>query len=130
MNHKRPPIPVIIVALLIVGASLYFLINQFLEKDNDALTASGTMETTVVNVSPEMAGKVKDVLVTEGQTVRAGDPLLSLDDSLLAAQRAVAQRGVDSARSALLAAQGGFDMAQAQYDATLTAARAQQGTAP
>ena len=128
MNHKRPPIPVIIVALLIIGASLYFLINQFLEKGNDALTASGTMETTVVNVSPEMAGKVKDVLVTEGQTVRAGDPLLSLDDSLLAAQRAVAQRGVDSARSALLAAQGGFDMAQAQYDATLTAARAQQGS--
>jgi HlyD family secretion protein len=34
---------------------------------------------------------------------------------------------VDSARSALLTAQTGFDMAQAQYDATLITARIQQG---
>ena len=127
MNHKRPPVPVIIVVLLILSASIYFLVTQILEQDDGALTASGTMETTVVNVSPEIAGKVKEVLVGEGQTVRAGDPLFSLDDSLLAAQRTVAQSGVDSARSALLTAQSGYDLAQAQYDAALTAARAQQG---
>lgn len=127
MNHKRPPIPVIIVVLLIVAASIYFLVTQALSKESGALTASGTMETTVVNVSPELAGKVKEVLVSEGQTVKDGDPLLSLDDSLLVAQRAVAQSGVDSARSALLTAQTGYDMAQAQYDASLTAARAQEG---
>lgn len=128
MNHKRPPIPVIIVALLIVGASIYFLVTQAFDKESGGLTASGTMESTVVNVSPEMAGKVKEVLVSEGQTVKAGDPLLSLDDSLLTAQQAVAQSGVESARSALLTAQRGYDMAQAQYDATLTAARAQEGS--
>ena len=127
MNHKRPPIPVIIVVLLIVGASIYFLVNQFLEKENGALTASGTMEATVVNVSPEMAGKVQEVLVSEGQTIEAGDPLLCLDDSLLTAQQNVAQSGVESARSALLTAQRSYDMAQAQYDAALTAARSQQG---
>jgi len=33
-----------------------------------------------------MAGKVKEVLVDEGQGVKKGDPLLVLDDSLLTAQ--------------------------------------------
>jgi HlyD family secretion protein len=56
-----------------------------------------------------------------------GDPLLSLDDRLLAAQREVAQRGVDSAHQALLTAQSAYNLAQAQYDAALTAARAQEG---
>jgi multidrug resistance efflux pump len=91
------------------------------------LAASGSIEATTVNVSTEMAGKVEEVLVEEGQPVKIGDPLLTLDDSLLAAQRQVAQSGVDSARSALLTAQSSYDLAQAQYDATLTAARAQEG---
>jgi HlyD family secretion protein len=127
MNHRRPPIPVIVVVLLLILASAYFVITQALSDDDGALTASGTIEATVVNIAPEMAGKVQEVPVSEGQSVRAGDLLLALDDSLLAAQRLVSQSGVDSARSALLMAQSAYDMTQAQYDATLTAARAQQG---
>ncbi len=127
MHNKRPPLPAIILVLVLIAVGIYYGIRTLNSKDGGQLTASGTIEAVVVNVSPEMAGKVKDVLVDEGQSVKTGDPLLSLDDSLLAAQRAVAQSGVDSARSALLTAQSAYDMAQAQYDATLTAARAQQG---
>jgi len=127
MNHKRPPVPAIIVIVLLVIVSAYFIITQTLGEENGALTASGTIEATIVNVSPEMAGKVKEVLVEEGQTVKTGDPVLVLDDSLLAAQRRVAQSGVDSARSAQLMAQSAYDLAQAQYDATVTSARAQEG---
>lgn len=127
MNHKRPPLPAIIVILVLILVSAYFIATQALNDDNGALTASGTIETTTVNVSPEVAGKVKDVLAVEGQPIKAGDPLLSLDDSLLAAQQDVAQSAVNSARNGLLTAQSAYDLAQAQYDATLTAARAQQG---
>ena len=127
MNHKRPPIPAIIVIILLIVVSAYFLATQTLNDENDALTASGTIEATTVNVSPELAGKVKEILVEEGQPVKTGDPLLILDDSLLTAQRQVAQSGVDSARSALLTAQSAYDLAQAQYDAALTTARAQEG---
>jgi HlyD family secretion protein len=129
MNHKRPPIPAMIVIVLLVIVSAYFIVTQTLENDNGALTASGTIETTIVNVAPETAGKVKDVLAEEGQPVKMGDPLLILDDSLLAAQRRVAQSGVDSAHSALLMAQSAHDLAQAQYDAALTGARAEEGAA-
>jgi HlyD family secretion protein len=74
-----------------------------------------------------MSAKVKEVLVEEGQPVKTGDPLLILDESLLAAQRQVAESGVAAAHSALLSAQSAAALAQAQYDATLTAARAQEG---
>ena len=127
MHNKRPPLPAIILVVALIATGIYYGIRTLNSDGDGQLAASGTIESVVVNVSPEMAGKVKDVLVVEGQSLKAGDPLLSLDDSLLAAQRTVAQSGVDSARSALLTAQTGFDMAQAQYDATRTAARIQQG---
>ncbi len=127
MNHRRPPIPAIVIVGLLVITAVYFIVTQTLGDGDGPLTASGTIESTVVNISPEMAGKVKEVFVDEGQAVRSGDPLLALDDSLLAAQRQVAQSGVDSAHSALTMAQSAYGLTQAQYDATLTAARAQQG---
>jgi HlyD family secretion protein len=127
MHNRRPPLPAIILVLALVAVGVYYGIRSLNNPNNGQLTASGTIESVVVNVSPEMAGKVKEVLADEGQSVKAGDPLLTLDDSVLTAQRAVAQSGVDSANSALLTAQSAYDMAQAQYNATLTAARAQEG---
>lgn len=127
MNHRRPPLPAMIVLALLVMVSAYFIVTQTLGDEDGALTASGTIEATIVNVSPELAGKAKEVLVVEGQTVKAGDPLLSLDGSLLAAQRQVAQSGVDSARSTSQMAQSAYDLAQAQYDAAVTSARAELG---
>jgi HlyD family secretion protein len=128
MQHKLPPVPVRILIVLILVVGGYYAIRSLQNDGNGALSASGSIEAITVNVSPEMAGKVKEALADEGQPVKTGDPLLVLDDSLLAAQRRVAQSGVDSARSALLMAQGGYDLAQAQYDAALTAARAQEGS--
>ena len=91
MQHKRPPLPAIILIVLVIAAAIYYGVRALNSSENGSLTASGTIESVVVNVSPEMAGKVKDVLVVEGQSLKAGDPLLSLDDSLLAAQRTVAR---------------------------------------
>ncbi len=127
MQHRRPPLPVIILVVLLLAAGIYYGVRMLNADGDGSLSASGTIEATVVNVSPEMAGKVKEVLAGEGQAVKSGEPLLALDDSLLAAQKAVAQSAVESARSALLTTQRSYDMAQAQYDATLTAARAQEG---
>src|SRR5512138_614948 len=88
---------VMIVAFL--AAALYFGFRVYSNKDDVKLRASGTIEAVEVNVSPETSGKVKETLVDEGKTVNAGDPILRLDESLLSAQREVAQRGVDSAHN-------------------------------
>ena len=127
MQHKRPPLPAIILVVLVIAAGIYYGVRALNGNEDGTLSASGTIESVVVNVSPQMAGKVQEVLFDEGQSVKKGDLILSLDDSLLAAQREVAQRGVDSAHQALLTAQSAFALAQAQYDAALTAARAQEG---
>ena len=128
MQHKRPPLPAIILIVLVIAAGIYYGVRALNSDGNGDLSASGTIESTVVNISPQMAGRVKEVFFDEGQPVKKGDLLLSLDDSLLAAQRQVAQRGVDSAHQGLLTAQSAYNLAQAQYDAALTAARAQEGS--
>jgi HlyD family secretion protein len=125
MNNNFPPLPVrILVLLIILGTIGYFGFRSLKPTDTGQLKASGTIESVTVNISPEMAGKVKEVLVTEGQSVKAGDPLLSLDDSLLAAQHVVASAQVDSANAALNTAQAAYATSQQQYDMSLTNALA------
>ncbi|GAB4498296.1 MAG: efflux RND transporter periplasmic adaptor subunit [Anaerolineales bacterium] len=122
MHNKLPPLPVRIVAALIVIGTLAYLGFRFLAPDdNGDLSASGTIEAAVVNVSPEMSGKVIEVRAGEGDAVTKDQPLLNLDPSLLTAQRAVASAAVDSATAALAAA-------QTKYDQTLQTAVAAQAT--
>ena len=89
-----------------------------------ALQASGQIEATEIAVAPELSGRVVDVLVAEGDSVKAGDPLLSLDDSLLQAQKGTLEAGLDAANANVAAAQSALDMAQLSYDQTLSAALA------
>lgn len=125
MKHKLPPVPVRILIVLLVVIGGYYAFRSLQGNDNGALTASGTIEATTVNVSPEMAGKVKEVMVGDGYSVEAGDPLLSLDDSLLVSQRAVATAQLESSNAGVRAAQNALVTAQTQYQITLEAALAQ-----
>ena len=75
MNPKRPPIPVIVILVLAILVGGYFGIRSLLPKNNSSLTASGTIEAIDVTISPEIGGKVAEVLVQEGDSVKAGDEL-------------------------------------------------------
>ena len=126
MNNRRPPVPAIVIILLLIAVSVYFIVTQTTNKESGVLTASGSIESTTVNVAPEMAGKVVEVLVDEGQSVQTGDPLLRLDDSLLQSEKQTAQTALDSANAAVRTAQVALESAQLQYDTTLTNALAQE----
>lgn len=126
--HKPPLALRIVVILLVLSAILYYAFRSLADDENGALKASGTIESVTVNIAPEMAGRVKEVLVGQGQAVREGDPLLSLDDSLLTAQRAVASAQVDSAKASLNTASAAYATAAQQYDVTLTNAIAQEAS--
>jgi HlyD family secretion protein len=124
MHFKLPPLPVrILVAVIVIGTLAYFGFQSLNDKTDGTLTASGTIEATIVNVAPETAGKVTDVAASEGDSVTNGQTLLSLDPSLLNAQRAVASAAVDSANAALAAAQTKYDQT---LDAALSAQAAQR----
>ena len=115
----------IVLLVLIIIAGIYYGACALNNEENGQLRASGTIESVVVNASPEMAGKVKAVPVEEGQAVKVGDPLFALDESLLTSQRAVATAQLDSAIAGTQAAQNAFETAQSQYQITLEAALAQ-----
>ncbi|PWH15903.1 MAG: hypothetical protein DDG60_04765 [Anaerolineae bacterium] len=123
MNHNRPPVPVIIIVLLaILGAAAYFLWPQFQPAAETGLTASGTVETVQTSIAPEVAGKVLEVLVEEGDSVSAGDVLLRLDASLLEAQRTLATANLAAVKAAVTTAEAAVASARAQYDLVVQAA--------
>lgn len=94
----------------------------------------------VVNISPEIGGRVAEVFQSEGDQVEAGDILFRLDADALKAQRNVALAAhdlalaqLDEAKSALEAAravvseaQAGVEVAAAQYELTLDQARSME----
>jgi multidrug resistance efflux pump len=125
MQHKRPPIPVIIILILAVLAAGYFGIRALLDKGDGALSASGTIEAVEVTLSPELGGKVAEVYVDEGDVIKAGDQLFRLDDTLLQAQHAVAAASLDLATAASKTADAALATARANYELTLDAARAE-----
>src|SRR5512135_279815 len=99
---RRVVIGIVVVALLIAG---YYGVRALTGTNDGQLKASGTIETVTVNVSPELSGKVSQVLVDEGSLVKQGDPVLVLDDTLMLEQRKVTQAALDSAKAASATAQ-------------------------
>ncbi len=115
MKQKHPPIPLIVIIVLVVLSGAFFGVRALLNKTGSSLTASGTIEAVDVTISPEIGGKVAEVLVEEGAAVKTGDVLFRLDETLLKAQRAVAAATLDTATAAAAAAEAAFTTAQAQY---------------
>ncbi|HEY9152402.1 MAG TPA: efflux RND transporter periplasmic adaptor subunit [Anaerolineales bacterium] len=122
MQNRRPS-PVLIVVIVLVVAAIGYFAYQAWSQSNAAsqLQASGTIEATNVNVAPEEPGKVKDVLVNEGQTVKAGDVLMHLDDSLFQAQKEQAVAALNVAKAAASTADAALASAQNQYNLALNA---------
>ena len=123
-NTRRIVVLVVLVVLVLVAAGA-FVYYQLIKPSLAAaapLAASGTMETTQVSISPEVGGRVVAVNFNEGDTVKAGDVLVTFDTALLEAQRQQAQ-------AALAAAQANYNSLQngataAQLHAALAAAQA------
>lgn len=128
-------IRVILIILLVaaIGVVAYwFLTTQSSQTGTNALTGTGTVEATEVIISPEVSGKIVDVLISEGEAVNTGDTLFKLDDRLLNAQRQQAQANLaaahasrEAANTALEAAHAAVTTAQSQYDLALANARLQ-----
>jgi HlyD family secretion protein len=119
---------VIILILLLIGAGIYYGVRSLNPPENGQLAASGTIESVVINISPEMAGKVIEVVVEEGQSVKAGDPILHLDDSLLQSEKRTAQAALDAASASVQTAQVALESVQLQHDVTLNNALAQEAS--
>jgi multidrug resistance efflux pump len=118
---KLSPRTLLIAALLIaLTAGAIWLYFSKAEAANQALTASGTVEATEVQIAPELSGKVVEIFVEEGDSFSAGDPLLRLDDEMLQSQRKQAVAALQAAQGNLAIAQSGVDLAVATLNQAKT----------
>jgi HlyD family secretion protein len=127
MNTPKPRNRIWIVVLVVVvlaaaGAYVYYQYFRPGLAVTAALAASGTMETTNVSISPEVGGRVVAVNFKEGDTVKAGDVLVTFDTALLEGQRQQAQAALAAAQANYNSLQSGATAAQLQ--AALAAAQA------
>ncbi|MGH2605874.1 MAG: HlyD family secretion protein [Anaerolineales bacterium] len=122
-SRLRRAAPMVVLLAVGVGAVLY--LGSVSGPDNGPLGASGTVEAVQVPVGSENAGRVVEVLAGEGQTVHAGEILMRLDDSLLAAQRRTADAAASAASAGRDLAAQALGAAHVQYEIARAAARAQ-----
>ena len=97
MKPRRLLIPLAVIAAAVV-IGLVILQDR---GDDRALVASGTVEATEARLGFAAAGRIAEILVREGETVKAGADLARLDLAEPLARRAQAQAQADAARALL-----------------------------
>ncbi len=129
MKNIRKIVPLFILTILVAAAVLYLQSLAGVEKTGP-LQASGTIEATEVTAAPQVGGRVEEVFVAKGDTVKRGDPLYRLSDPVLQARLEAAQKSLKSAQAAAETAQAAvhtaesvLQSAQVNYRNTLEAAR-------
>jgi HlyD family secretion protein len=94
MNGKRIATLVAVVAIAVTAGILY---GGWFHRDN-ALQGSGTVEARNIRVGSKIGGRIDKLLVREGDTVEAGQVLMSFDDKELLASLAQSRASAEKAK--------------------------------
>ena len=125
---KRIIIPVVLV--VVVGG---FLVWHFAERrHSNQLVLSGSIEARDADIGPLVAGRVDSVLVDEGDKVRAGQPIATLESNLIEPQVEEQTAAVAQSKAALDRALNGptceeLARARINYEAAETDRRRMEG---
>ncbi len=129
MKDKRLLIvPIVVVVLVVVG----WLLLRGGNRNGGGITASGTVEATEADLGFQVAGRVEDVLVHEGDAVVKGDALAHLEQDELRARRDAASAQLSAARALLRELQRGSrpqEREQAQSSVEAARRKAQEAQA-
>ncbi len=110
-------IGVILVAL--VAGGLYVFAHRNEENTDDA-----AIDGHSITVSPQIAGTVLKLNISDNQEVKAGDVLMEIDPATYIAKRDHAQAALDAAEAAATAAQSNAETTDISAPSNLDAARA------
>jgi len=137
--RQRKIVPIVIISVFVVvlvAGGIYLttnpaLVQQLLvqmelaQPETGGLAASGFIEADEVAISSELGGRVVDLLVGEGDEVNAGQVLLQIDETMLAARIEAAQAALDVAQARLRQVRAGARPEQLrQAEAALAQAEA------
>ncbi|HKU81388.1 MAG TPA: HlyD family efflux transporter periplasmic adaptor subunit [Candidatus Tumulicola sp.] len=110
--NRRWLVPIVIVVAVLVGVGVWLLVSAGRTPRN-VVALSGRIEGDDSAIAPKTPGRITAIYVQEGDSVKAGQVIATLDDSEIRAQE-------DQARAAVAAAQARADAA-AQQTAVLQA---------
>ncbi len=122
MTHRRRivlPGVVLLAALAAWGASVWRR-----GEPPDVVRGSGIIEADQVTVASKVPGRIAVLTVDEGDEVRAGQVVVTLDGRELDAQLAQARAALLAARARLAQARASLALQQRQVDASIAQARA------
>lgn len=111
--------------LMICTLVFPLLLSACQSSQNSTTSGSGMLSATEVLITPEIGGRVVEILVAEGDNVQAGDPLFRIEDDLLQAQADQAQAAVAAATATLSTANAQLALAQVQHDIAVQGALVQ-----
>ncbi len=103
MSHLRS-FPILFLVLLLSGCARPLAAKA---ADTGPLHLTGFIEAQETHVAAEVGGRIRSIRVEEGDVVRTGDLLITLDDSLLQRQLALADARVQKAKAELAQLQAG-----------------------
>ncbi len=84
---KRIVVIVIVVLIVAVGGGFWWRYGPASTSPAvSGIVASGFIEATDVSIASEISGRIVSISTDEGSEVKAGAPLIKLDDSLQKAQ--------------------------------------------
>lgn len=96
-NHRKK---ILLLALALIGAFLsYYFFLHGKDEGSSSIPVSGNIEVTTVDVAFKIAGKIEKLSVDEGDPVKEGRIIASLEHRDLTAQKGRAEAALGSARS-------------------------------
>jgi len=115
MSKQKKPWRWWVIAALVLGVGAIFVWQRYGAKRDEGLASgNGRIEATEIDVAAKIAGRIKEVLVHEGDFVTAGQVVARMDTDTLTAQLLEAQAQLERARSAAATARS--QMAQRQAE--------------
>ena len=117
----------VVIGTAVVFALLYFGLGYLAESLTHETTDDAFLDAHIVALAPKVAGRVKQVLVKDNQTVKAGDLLVQIDPRDLAVQLEQKRSALDAARANLEVLKASLELRRAQVDTAQAATK--QGSA-
>lgn len=113
----RKTLPPLVLVAVLGGALAAWAPWRGAGPDAGLVSGNGRIEATEIAVAARQPGRVLDILVAEGDFVKAGQALAHLQTDSLLAQQDEAQARLQQARQAVIAAQGQVAQAESTYQA-------------
>lgn len=117
----------LVIPILLVAALLTWGITAYLRSTrpaDDRVAASGTIEARQVSVASKMPGRIERLHAREGDSVRAGAQLVTMEGRELLAQLDQARAAVETARARVAQSRAALALQVRQVDAQIDQAAA------